>query len=955
MNFAVLDFETTGNLPTDEIIQVGLVRIEEGEIRDRFHSLVKTERDIPPFIERLTGISKDETDRAPELEEVIPQMLPLLEDCVLVAHNAGFDLGYLQRALDQCGYAPFDGPVLDLLDLLKICYPGLSSYQLSLVCDALGVDHERPHQADSDALAAAQLLLKCLDKLSSLPLITLQRLTQLFEPFPDGLSFLLTRLVREKQYSGEDAESARVYRQLALAVDDWRDEQPAERSESLPLSDSFDDFAEQLREKMRHDLEGRFEEREAQTVMMGEVFDAIASGRHLLIEAGTGTGKSLAYLIPALYYAVNTEQKVVVSTHTINLQEQLRERDIPLLKRIFPVPFRAAVLKGRNHYLCLRKFENKINLQDFENRKEERLYAAQMIVWLGMTESGDEEGINLGRQGKTFWQSVASDAESCMNRACPWFRKCFYHRARHQAQIADLIITNHSMLFTDVIAEHRLLPAYDYLIVDEAHHFEEVAEQHLGTHIHYHDVARTLIALRKDAMSGLLPHLSRHIKESGLTSAEEWSGVIDEQAERLVELKQQWDELAGALYEILETQGGAMDGGVMTLRLKPPLTEKWQPIYIMEENFYTLSGDIIRQLNKMMNAVREDANEDSELESQLTDLNGALSELAAQRDALRYVLHTEDEEIVRWLEASSTYRVKSIQLTALPVDVSPLLQQYFFDAKESVVMTSATLTVDRSFEYVIRQLGLVSYESADRLKALSLPSPFDYRKQALVCIPRDFPKLGSAAGEEEFVDKLSQSLAEIAISTGGRMLALFTSYRMLKEVYERLKDELKAKGSDIEVLGQGMEGGTRNKLTRRFVQNPASVLLGTSSFWEGVDIPGDTLSCLAIVRLPFKPPNHPVVEAKCEKLREQNENPFMKYSVPQAVIRFKQGFGRLVRTAGDRGIAVVYDTRIIETKYGKNFLYSLPGPKIEHMPTEQLVPRIQEWLQKPLSESARKE
>lgn len=270
-------------------------------------------------------------------------------------------------------------------------------------------------------------------------------------------------------------------------------------------------------------------------------------------------------------------------------------------------------------------------------------------------------------------------------------------------------------------------------------------------------------------------------------------------------------------------------------------------------------------------------------------------------------------------------------------------------------MTSATLTVDKSFDYAIRQLGLVPYESADRLKAITLPSPFDFRKQALVCIPRDFPKLGFRNGEREFVERLSESLAEVAISTGGRMLALFTSYRMLGEVYERLNDHLAARGSEIEVLGQGIEGGTRSKLTRRFLQNPASILLGTSSFWEGVDIPGDALTCLAIVRLPFKPPNHPIVEAKCERLKEQNENSFMKYSVPQAVIRFKQGFGRLVRTAGDRGIAVIYDTRIIETKYGKNFLYSLPGPKIEHMPTEQLVPRVREWLGTTLPESAGKE
>jgi ATP-dependent DNA helicase DinG len=278
----------------------------------------------------------------------------------------------------------------------------------------------------------------------------------------------------------------------------------------------------------------------------------------------------------------------------------------------------------------------------------------------------------------------------------------------------------------------------------------------------------------------------------------------------------------------------------------------------------------------------------------------------------------------------------------VPADVSGELRQYFFDRKKSVVLTSATLSVQKSFQYACEQLGLAGQEEEGRLKTVQLPSPFNYRDQALVIIPRNFPVLKGASGDERFVEMLASSLAEAAREANGRMLVLFTSYRMLRQTYDALKERLSDSG--IQVLGQGVDGGNRSKLTRRFVQQPASVLLGTSSFWEGVDIPGEALTCLAIVRLPFQPPNHPLIEAKSELLQEQNQNPFLKLSVPQAVIRFKQGFGRLVRTAQDRGIVLIYDTRVIETYYGKHFLYSLPGPKIEHMHLDRMVPRIREWL-----------
>ncbi|MBO9599537.1 MAG: ATP-dependent helicase DinG, partial [Cohnella sp.] len=297
----------------------------------------------------------------------------------------------------------------------------------------------------------------------------------------------------------------------------------------------------------------------------------------------------------------------------------------------------------------------------------------------------------------------------------------------------------------------------------------------------------------------------------------------------------------------------------------------------------------------------------------------------------------------RWRRCPTRlYCGRSIWIYGAPADVSDLLKEGVFDRKSSVVMTSATLTVDKSFRYVTEQLGLSSAERDGKLKTALLPSPFKYREQALVLIPRDFPNIKGKDGDAKFVGALTESLAEAAKTVGGRMLVLFTSNKMLRTVYDPLKLMLESSG--IQVLGQGVDAGSRSRLTQQFMGNPASVLLGTSSFWEGIDLPGDALTCLAIVRLPFQPPNHPVAEAKAEKLQAENKSPFMKLSLPQAVIKFKQGFGRLVRTATDRGIVLLYDTRVIDTNYGKYFLYSLPGPKMEHLPTAGIPARIREWL-----------
>ncbi|RTE10421.1 ATP-dependent DNA helicase DinG [Paenibacillus whitsoniae] len=949
MKFAVLDFETTGSQSSDEIIQVGLVIIDEFEITQRYTSLVNPGTSIPSSITTLTGITDEMVADAPKLEQVMADMFPLLFDCVLVAHHAAFDFAFLQRALTKTGYPAFSGRVLDTIDMLRILFPSINSLQLGMVASLFGIDHERPHQADSDAEATAELWIICLQRMLSMPLLTVQRIAHIFEDVGTDLGWFLSEICRYKEsITSLDTESHRYFRQFTLNVGDWGEEEEIRTEEEVTegLGTSFKEFQEGLKAALRDQFE-IFEDRASQDLMIQEVEKALENEQHLMIEAGTGTGKSLGYLIPALYYGVKYEKKVVVSTHTINLQEQLRERDVPLLKSIFPFAFRASVLKGRSRYLCLRKFETKLTTRDYENGKEDPITAAQMVVWLSETEHGDEEELNFGNKGAQFWYSVASDSDSCLNRKCPWYKKCFYHRARNDANSADVVITNHSLLFTDMKAENRLLPAYKHLVIDEAHHFEEVASKHLGIELNSSAFYHSLVWLYKDSRSGQLPLLKFRLQKSDehAERVKLWVQTIDALLPKILTVKDDWERLSEALVEIASASSdpSQLETSTYVVRLKPEtLPEGWRELMIMEDNIYLTMNDLLRSLDKMLAEVKE-KQEDLGVQGLVTDLNGSVKELYEHRDALHFFMHMADSGYVYWMEASTFAKAKSLQLLSVPIDVSSQLQQHFFELKDSIVMTSATLSVNKSFQYSAEQLGLTMPEGEEegKLKTVQLPSPFNYREQALVVIPRDFPTI-KGAGDPVFIGALIESLSQVARITGGRMLVLCTSNRMLKLVHAGMKEELTPDG--INVLGQGVDSNNRSKLTRMFQDNNKSVLLGTSSFWEGVDIPGDALSCLAIIRLPFQPPNHPLVEAKSEHLKKKGENPFMKFSVPQAVIRFKQGFGRLVRRASDKGIVIIYDTRVIDTYYGKHFLYSLPGPKIEHMTREQMLPRIEEWM-----------
>ncbi|MBB6635347.1 ATP-dependent DNA helicase DinG [Cohnella thailandensis] len=952
MIYAVLDFETTGTSPEqDEIIQVGLALIDDtGTIGEPFASYVKPSKPIPEWITKLTGIDDETVKDAPDIDEMLTALVPLLQDAVIVAHNAEFDVSFLQAALDKSGYLPFAGRVLDTVELSRLMFPSMPSYRLGALTQSLGIGHDRPHQADSDAVSTAELFLKGLERLRTLPLLTLQRLATLFDPDRNDLGWLIAEATAFREMNPLLAEGDyQYYRQFALSVGDWTEDEEArgaaaeqEQETVKQLAETeFPDFLSGVKERLK-ELHPSYESRQGQELMFGEVFGALNEDSHLLVEAGTGTGKSLGYLLPSLYYGLKESKKIVVSTHTIQLQEQLRQRDLPLLQQVLPVPFKASVFKGRSNYLCLRKFEQQMQIPETALSKDDLVTRGQMTVWLSETERGEAEELNLSGRSKDEWNSVASDADSCLNRQCPWFRKCFYHRARQDANKADLVITNHAMVFTDMRAENRLLPSYDRLIVDEAHHLEEVASHHLGQRTNYQALLAPLLRLWKDARNGQIPHLMSLMASSGDEYASAWTEKLEEAATKVHSIREAWEIWMDRLFGFLYSHASSDESGSLSYRFKPDqLPDGWDALSVDGNNVVQLLSDLIRPMEKLIVDIRERTDELT-VQGVLTDMSGSVKELAQTRADLQSFVTFGNKDFVYWVEGHTQYRSRSVVMYGVPADVSGLLKEGMFDRKASVVLTSATLTVDKTFNYVKEQLGLDEAEQKGRLKSAQVPSPFKYREQALVLIPRDFPNIRGRDGDPQFIEALTKSIAEVASVTGGRMLVLFTSHRMLKTVYAPLKEMLSP--SRIEVLGQGIDGSSRSRLTRQFQEQSNSVLLGTSSFWEGVDLPGDALTCLAIVRLPFQPPNHPVNEAKSERLTAEKKNPFMKLSLPQAVIRFKQGFGRLVRTATDKGIVIIYDTRVIDTNYGKYFLYSLPGPKMEHLPNAGLAGRVKEWL-----------
>jgi DNA polymerase-3 subunit epsilon/ATP-dependent DNA helicase DinG len=668
-----------------------------------------------------------------------------------------------------------------------------------------------------------------------------------------------------------------------------------------------------------------YEHREPQVQMLLAVAQIMRRGGRLVCEAGTGTGKTLAYLLPAVARAVSRGERVVVATHTLTLQEQLVHKDLPDLRRWLPWRFDSALLKGRANYLSLRRWRH--YLAEPCNDVEELKFKLKVLVWLHETQTGDRAELRLqGGMEEGLWARVASGPLDCSGLRCS-DADCFVHRARARAERADIVVVNHALLLADSATGGSLIPPYEHLVVDEAHHLEESATQSLRCEVDATEVEGLLRRLVTEDDSGRRAGLVPELQAQSDLGAEVEEAVdvgpgIFTASVRCAEFFR-----AVAIWVRSSLSPDEPQRREEALRVVPAHRER--------EDWPALAGgasDAVIALTAVDTDLRRIIAQGrggfagAEPNQRLRELEIVRGSLAEAADLIEQAVNRPDPERVYW--CGLVGRGSTPTLRSAPLEVGPLLRNRVFAELSSLVLTSASLAVGGTFDYFCSRTGL-----GPEAETLMLPSPFDYLHQALLCLPTDMPD----PQLPEFEVAVEEVVAELAGRLQGRVLALFTSHQMLRNVYAGLKH--RSDLDEVLILGQGIDG-QRRSLLRAFEEARRPLLLGTASFWEGVDVPGDQLSCVVVVRLPFAVPTEPVFAARTELLRD----PFRQYALPMAALRLKQGFGRLIRRRDDRGAVVILDNRVLVRDYGRAFLDALPPAPRYLGPAIDVAAHVEAWV-----------
>ncbi len=924
-----LDIETTGLDPDkDAIIEIGAVRFRGTRVEAEWSKLINPGRRIPPFITQLTGITDQMLLQAPSVKEVMPELINFVGDDPILGHNIRFDLSFLRKL-----GAFRDNSTIDTYELAAVLLPNAGRYNLGSLTQALGVPYPATHRALDDARATRGVYLRLFDEALSLPLPILAEILRLGDQ-AEWAGYLPLRMIMKKRTSEiVSPDSIRhAYRGPLFEQRDTRQYAPLQPREYFVQLDPEETAAimEPGGVFGRHFPD--YEYRSQQVEMLRSVTRALSEGRHLMVEAGTGTGKSMAYLIPAALWAMQNGCRVVISTNTINLQDQLINKDIPDLRDSLGIDLQAAVLKGRSNYLCPRRLES-LRRHGIENADEIRVLA-KALVWLQTTETGDRAEINLnGPIERQIWARISAEDESCTTENCIKHTggSCPFYRARQAAQSAHILIVNHALLLADVATGNRVLPEYDYLIIDEGHHLEDATTSALSYHVTTNDVER-MLRLLGGPSSGLLGWMLSATQEtippSDHAAIRYLVGRTTDLAFRFQNLNQQFFTRL-SLFLSDQREGHPVGVYAHQERILPATRTQpaWEEVEAGWEDASQVLSPLLEQCTQLIQGLSEVqeklVEQDQELFGSLSNVHRSLYEFGEQMNAL--VFEPEKERIY-WAEVQAGgYQ---LSLHAAPLHIGDLMQRYLWNEKTSVILTSATLTAAGEFDYLRGRLSAVDAEE------LALGSPFDYENAALLYLANDIPEPADRNGHQRAVEN---ALIQLCRSTGGKTLALFTSYDQLKRTSQAISRVLGQE--DIFVFEQG-DGASANTLLESFRSTERAVLLGTRAFWEGVDVPGEALSVLVIVKLPFDVPTDPIVAARSETF----EDPFNQYSLPEAILRFRQGFGRLIRTQSDHGVVVVLDRRILSKRYGKLFLESIPQCTVKVGSVSALPRTAAKWL-----------
>lgn len=930
-SIVAIDIETTGLDPTkDSIIEIGAVRFNGARVESEWTSLINPGRPIPGFISQLTGINNDMVRNAPPIMAVIQDLENFIGNAPVLGHNIRFDLSFLQQH-----HILTNNTALDTYELAAVLIPTASRYNLGALGQQLGILLPATHRALDDARVTHAVFNQLYEISFNLPTGMLAEFVRLSEVFDWGARWVFSQALKERIRQPINARQAQAAEGPLFSPKREPHVSPQFTPRDPPIPLDQDELASLLEYggPFSHYFKN-YEQRSPQIEMLRSVTRAFSRGRHLLVEAGTGTGKSFAYLIPAAIWSLQNDLRVVISTNTINLQDQLYKKDIPDLCQALNIDLRSAILKGRSNYLCPRRLE--AMRQRGPDNVDEMRVLAKILVWQLQSNSGDRGEINLnGPAEREIWLRLSADDEGCRSENCQVRSQggCPFYRARQVALGAHIVIVNHALLLADISAGNRVLPDYSYLIIDEGHHIEAATTDALSFHVTQGDLIRLLRELGGSS-SGILGYLltllQDFLRPSELAAMHQ---AMQRATDLIFRLDHEFKEFFNVIQEFLvEQRDGRPIGnyGQQERILEPTRTlPTWTNVELawdVTHETAVLLMNLLAEIYKKAAELTQIENVDEDLEDTLDSLSNTYRRLIDADSRLTALVSSPSKNEVYWVEIQPGRN--QLALNAAPLNIGPLMEQYLWNEKNSIILTSATLTTNEGFDYLRNRLNAVI---ADEIQ---LGSPFDYENSALLYLVNDIAEPGDSNGHQRDVER---TLIRLSKATNGRLLALFTSYAQLRRTSTAITPALAEAG--ITVYEQG-EGASANTLLETFREADKAVLLGTRSFWEGVDIPGEALSVLVIVKLPFDVPSDPIIAARSETF----EDPFNQYHLPEAILRFRQGFGRLIRTQYDRGVVVILDKRILTKRYGRAFLESLPTCKMQIGNMHDLPASAAQWL-----------
>ncbi|MGN7479234.1 ATP-dependent DNA helicase DinG [Solibacillus silvestris] len=917
--YAIVDIETTGHSPAtgDRMIQIAIVIMKDWSIVKKYSTFIHPGKPIPLFIQDLTNITDEDVKEALPFEAYAHTIYELLHDVIFVAHNTDFDLSFLQAEFKRAGLPKWHGKKIDTVELAKILFPMSLSYKLADLASDLNIPLQSAHRADDDALATAFLLKECWEELLTLPLVTLEQLHKRSFRLKTNLAQLFFDALVIKRNKALTDEAHIYFHKIAI-----RKMAPTRKD-----NDETVVYPQTTEQKLALLLKGipNFEERPQQFQMMDSIWEALNYKEEHVIEASTGIGKTMGYLVPSIFYAKKTNQKIGISTYTSHLLDQLMQNEIPVLEQALGQPIKIALLKGMNHYIDIEKFEKQ--LKTLDDSYDETFTVLQTLIWLAKTETGDLSELNVSGGGQLLLDKIRKT--ELPKTTMPLYD--FYSRAIQNSRQADIIVTNHAMLLSDLVRNEQIFDSLGGWIIDEAHQFIQAAinqDEKIFTYMNWKYLFGQ-IGLNEDEQ------LFHKVRRVALKKQLLNSQTLDQLEKRYIQMVHAFDTAIAALIREVKAFDKRQQKQLQKIALFITDLELAHEVFLkVSLSVQQWIDDATSLIKQFTSGVEELAPEHEHLIGQWQYIVNEFTIKLAEWDE---VFLQQDANYSCWLELDRRSVPGSIQLYKKPIDVTSTIGKLFSPIREkaAIVWTSGTLTVPSNERFITNQLGIHASIPIEKLHA----DP-GYYDGAEVYIVNDMPDV-QAVSQSEYIEEVAHAVTNAVRMTDGRCFVLFTSQDMLRKTVDLIHESELL--NEYMIFAQGVTSGSRMRLLKSFQKFKHSVLFGTNSFWEGVDVPGDGLAAVIVVRLPFSSPEEPSFKARASYISQQGRNSFTELALPEAIIRFKQGFGRLIRSSHDKGVFIVLDRRIETKSYGQQFIESLPPISIQKLPLHSMVQSLQNW------------